>query len=282
MLINNFIDINNIANINILVCYNKLFCKRGILYNYGSYFLMTIIFFHLIFIIIFYLKNIYKKIEDILNEITFGINNFYLLSCTKEKMSNGKIIKNKKTIKIRKKILIKTKKKLNNKKLNINQETRNDKYNLPKKKINIDETNNINLLDLKKEENEKININKNKYKNNVNKLKTKSKNTKIYNKVENIMKFNDEELNDLDYEKALKVDKRNYCQFYISLLKTKHDFLFTFFNNNDYNSKIVKIDLILFNYVLEFTINAFFFSDETMHKIYEDKGSFNFLYHTLN
>ena len=68
----------------------------------------------------------------------------------------------------------------------------------------------------------------------------------------------------------------------ISLLKTKHDFLFTFFNNNDYNSKIVKIDLILFNYVLEFTINAFFFSDETMHKIYEDKGSFNFLYHTLN
>ena len=92
------------------------------------------------------------------------------------------------------------------------------------------------------------------------------------------MKCNDDELNDLEYENALKIDKRNYCQFYISLLKTKHDILFTFFINNDYNSKMVKIDLLLFNFVLEFTINAFFFSDDTMHQIYEDNGSFNFLY----
>ena len=29
---------------------------------------------------------------------------------------------------------------------------------------------------------------------------------------------------------------------------------------------------------MEFTINVFFFSDDTMHKIYEDKGRFNLLY----
>ena len=54
--------------------------------------------------------------------------------------------------------------------------------------------------------------------------------------------------------------------------------MFTFFNNNDYNSKIIKIDLFLLDFTLFYTINALFFSDNTMHKIYEDKGSYNFLY----
>ena len=36
------------------------------------------------------------------------------------------------------------------------------------------------------------------------------------------MAFNDEELNDLNYILALRFDKRNYCQYYISLLRTKH------------------------------------------------------------
>ena len=41
------IDIRNMVNIKILLCYKKLLCKKGILKNYGSYFLMGIIFFHL-------------------------------------------------------------------------------------------------------------------------------------------------------------------------------------------------------------------------------------------
>jgi len=62
------------------------------------------------------------------------------------------------------------------------------------------------------------------------------------------------------------------------LLKTKHPFIFTFFNNNDYNSKIIKINLFLFSFTLYFAINTLFFNDSTMHQIYEDKGSFNFIY----
>ena len=96
--------------------------------------------------------------------------------------------------------------------------------------------------------------------------------------VEKIKLYNDEELNNLSYKLAIKIDKRNYCQYYISLLKTKHSIMFTFFNNNDYNSKIIKIDLFLLDFTLFYTINALFFSDNTMHKIYEDKGSYNFLY----
>ena len=95
---------------------------------------------------------------------------------------------------------------------------------------------------------------------------------------EETMTYNDEELNNLLYESAMKFDKRNYWQYYISLLRTKYDLISTFFNNNDYNSKIVKKDLFIFNFAFFCTINALFFNDNTMHKIYEDKGSFNFLY----
>ena len=100
----------------------------------------------------------------------------------------------------------------------------------------------------------------------------------ILNKVKKIMYYNDEELNNLPYNSALKIDKRNYCNYYLSLLKTKHPILFTFCNNDDYNIKIIKIDLLLFNFVLFFAINTLFFTDDTMHKIYEDKGVFNFIY----
>ena len=73
-------------------------------------------------------------------------------------------------------------------------------------------------------------------------------------------------------------DKRTYIQFYISLLKTKHLFIFSFWPCKDYNSKIIKIFLFFFFFSLHLTINALFFNDSTMHKIYEDKGKFNFIY----
>ena len=53
----------------------------------------------------------------------------------------------------------------------------------------------------------------------------------------------DEEKNTLSYKLAIEYDKRTYCQFYSSLLKTKHNLIQALFNNNDYNSKIIKIDL---------------------------------------
>ena len=40
----------------------------------------------------------------------------------------------------------------------------------------------------------------------------------------------DVELNYLPYDKALKNDKRTFCQYYISLVKTKHIIIFTLFN----------------------------------------------------
>ncbi len=91
-------------------------------------------------------------------------------------------------------------------------------------------------------------------------------------------KFIDVELNSLNYEDALKFDKRNYLQYYISLLLTKHILIFTFIQVNDYNSQIIKIYIFFFTFAINFTISAMFYSDNTMNKIYNDNGSFDFTY----
>ena len=92
------------------------------------------------------------------------------------------------------------------------------------------------------------------------------------------MKYNDNEKNALSYERALKYDKRTFFQYYYSLLKIKNIFFFSFFPNNDYNSRIIKIFLFFFNFFIQLTINALYFTDDTMHKIYIDKGKFDFIY----
>ena len=92
------------------------------------------------------------------------------------------------------------------------------------------------------------------------------------------MKCNDYEINTLIYDKALLYDKRTYIEYYFSLLRIKHLIIFTFYTHNDYNSTIIKICLLFFSFALYYTVNALFFTDSTMHKIYEDEGTFNIIY----
>ena len=64
------------------------------------------------------------------------------------------------------------------------------------------------------------------------------------------MDYTDEEKNEFPYNLALQYDKRTYCQYYISLIKTKHNFINTFLYNKDYNTKIIKIDSFFVNFAL--------------------------------
>ena len=61
-------------------------------------------------------------------------------------------------------------------------------------------------------------------------------------------------------------------------MKYKHDLIYTFFNHNDYNSVVIKIDLFFVGFSIYYTTNALYFDDDTMHNIYENKGSFDILY----
>ena len=99
-----------------------------------------------------------------------------------------------------------------------------------------------------------------------------------YINTENSGSLNDYELNSLSYNLAVKYDKRTYFQYYCSLLKQKQLILFTFILSNDYNILSIKISLILISFCLYFTINGFFFNDETMHKTYEENGKYDFIF----
>ena len=147
----------------------------------------------------------------------------------------------------------------------------------PPKKNNCIFINNENKINNIKKEKCDINI-ENKDSENYSKSKmmnSKQKNKEMNKKIETIMEYNDEEINELQYDIAIKKDKRTYCIYYISLLKTNHNLIFSFFNNNDYNSRIVKIDLFFISFTIYYTINALFFNDKSMHKIYTNNGSFS-------
>ena len=78
----NFINIKNVANLNLLICYEELFTKEGILYNVGSYIILSSIIIHLISAFIFYLKQL-NIIKIKIREIFFAINNNKLLKHNK-------------------------------------------------------------------------------------------------------------------------------------------------------------------------------------------------------
>ena len=133
--------------------------------------------------------------------------------------------------------------------------------------------NNLNLLNINNNNNIKI---KNDKSTKINALQKNEKETII--KAKKIMIPYSQELNDMPYELALRFDDRTYLEYYCSLIRTKNDLIFSFFYNYDYNSKIVKIDLFFVSFVIYFTVNALFFNEDTMHKIYEDKGKYQFIY----
>ena len=108
-------------------------------------------------------------------------------------------------------------------------------------------------------------------------LNTNNNPNKNKDKEDETNSYTDYELNSLQYKEAIKIDKRTYIQYYLSLIRAKHLIIFTFFNNNDYNSKIIKIYIFALNIAAIYTINAMFYSETILHRIYVDSGKFNFV-----
>ena len=92
----------------------------------------------------------------------------------------------------------------------------------------------------------------------------------------------DFELNSLKYKYAKSIDTRSYFQYYWSLIKTKHILIMTFFNNKDYNLLTLKISLLINSFTIHFTLNEFFYTHETMHKIYIVQGVYKYIYELPN
>ena len=195
-------------------------------------------------------KNKNNNLNRFGNLINLNLNNF----------NNNNIMNNNYFINKRKQKEANTKKV----KLNLNQNKSKPKDNKIKKKYNRFQLNNTKNPNTVK----KLNTNKN----------LLNANKKKFIKFTKPLPYNDLEMNLLRYELAKIKDTRSYFQYYISLLRTKHILIFTFCQRHDYNSGMIKIFLFFLTFSINYLISAMFYSDSTMHKIYEDEGSFDFTY----
>ena len=245
----NFGDNNNkmdVSNLGLMTC-NVLSSKENIESNTGFYLLLLILVTFVIIFIIFYIKG-YNSLENKIDDVIYKkFKNEAKLEKI-NKLNTNEVIKPSKKIKKRK--IKKSKKKISSNKSNITNnlflnENKNKKNNIPKNISSILETNDI-----------------------------KNKTSDILL----IKPDTDYEFNWLSYEDALRYDKRSSCEYYISLIKNKQLFLFTFCSFNDYNSGIIKKFMLFLSFALHYTVNALFFDDSNMHQIYEDEGKFNFGY----
>ena len=89
--------------------------------------------------------------------------------------------------------------------------------------------------------------------------------------------LDDFELNELNFYKAKKLDKRTFLGIYWSILKREHSILFTFFVCNDYNLIYIKLVRFIFLITTDMVMNVFFFSDESMHQLYINYGKYDFI-----
>ena len=88
--------------------------------------------------------------------------------------------------------------------------------------------------------------------------------------------FFDEEINTLEYQNALDIDKRSFLEIYYSFLKKQNILIFCLsYCTHDYNLPIMKFSFLMFQIILFITVSAFFFTDNTLNNIYENKNKFD-------
>ena len=149
------------------------------------------------------------------------------------------------------------------------------------KKLNLASTNK-----LKKTTNKKLNLKTNKiiiYKNITNdEISTIDSNNRFYTNKEKNNKINktygDDEINKLNFNESLLLDKRNFFVMYYSFLKNSHLIIFTFFTKTDFNLRNIKISLFIFSLIIYLTVNTLFFTDDSISHIYKKGRKFDFFY----
>ena len=242
-LLKKFININENTNFKIMKCFKELFTPEGLIKNIATYIIFSIILANISCTILFIKKG-----------------KLFLFKIIEANTGNNQNL---------------------NIELNINKieidKLKNAPNAPPKKKTGKNFFNNIkmNIDNLSQKSSSKIEIMNNK---NII-INNETNGNNIY---KDEIKINDLEINMLPYNEAIKFDKRAYINYYMSLLKRKQIIIFAFYLTGDYNSRSIKISLFLFTFSLNYAVNAMFFNDNTMHKIYIDEGKYDLIYHIRN
>ena len=84
------------------------------------------------------------------------------------------------------------------------------------------------------------------------------------------------ELNDMDYDDAIKKDKRTFCEYFIERLKMNQIILNTFCSVDNLRPRVIKIILLILEIDLYLFINGLFFNEEYVSEIFHSNKEENF------
>ena len=290
-----FYNILRYSNYKVFKCYKLVFRKRTLFENKGS--ILSLIYFLGFFfglIIFFFRKFIYineeinklfikGKHEEILekNIIKKSPSNFDNRSLNKKSTKKIFVLKKEYDKNVMNNKLLKN----NNNKNDIKSKLNNIKLEENKDK-KLSKSINVFFINKKgnrnKESKDKLFIKSNNIKINkkfgqkFNHLEI-NKNKKINSKNSKGKILTDYELNDLEYDSAIKLDNRNFFNVYFYFLKREHIIFFTFFHWNDFNIFSIKLSKFFLAICTDMAFNVFFFSDESMHNVYLNAGKHDFI-----
>ena len=85
----------------------------------------------------------------------------------------------------------------------------------------------------------------------------------------------------MEFDDAIKRDKRGFCQYFCDILKEKQSFAYTFIATDRINTRMIKLILFSLNITLYFVVNGLFFSESFISELYytkeEDESFFSFV-----
>ena len=101
----------------------------------------------------------------------------------------------------------------------------------------------------------------------------------------NINEYLSTEIDDMDYDNAVKRDPRKFCQYFCDKLKNKLIIISTFLINEPLKPKTIKILLFVLDIKLYLFVNALFFNEDYISEIFnstEEEKFFTFIPRSYN
>ena len=91
---------------------------------------------------------------------------------------------------------------------------------------------------------------------------------------------------EMEYDDAIKKDKRGFISYFFDTLKEKQSIAYTFIASDPINTRSIKLILFLLNITLYFVVNGLFFSEAFISELYytneDDENFFSFIPRTID
>ena len=296
-------DILGKTNIDVIKCYKDIFDSKYLISNVGVYIILFLFVSLIIFTIVYFCKNAFA-----IKRYIFDITDQYLSHLLSEKAIDGKnSYKDSKEL-FKSEPVKKKKKNSKDNDTEKNKIIRKKQKSKTKAKTKIDKKKNTNVIQQKKRKTLQNNKSiKNYYiynevVNNFSNSNSQKPNNGIFtNSNEEIYKYKfssqfnfdkdkllknenninlDEylktDLDDLDYDDAIKRDNRKFCEFFYEKVKTEQMVLNTFCAVDPLRPRAIKIILFILDIDLYFFVNGLFFNEDYVSEIFNSKESENF------